>query len=140
MNKSLRNILWAGVVWDLTGGIIFLVVHGILHKQLTPTIYPFYSIVIGLFLIMLAYIQLICSADIIRYCPNIGVVILLRVSFAISVLLYSILSELLPMQFILIAVVDSIFVGLLFLYATRGGMLTVSELFVAKKSQYQTLK
>ena len=105
-NYGLRNVLRAGAIWDLIGGIIFFVVHGLLHKQLTPQIYPFYSILIGLFLFTLAYIQATSSADIKRYSANIGVVIFLRASYAISVLLYSLVSELLPMQFILIAVVD----------------------------------
>lgn len=128
-NNSLKNVLLAGAIWDLIGGIIFFAVHGILHKQLTPSIYPFYSIVIGLFLFTLAYIQLNCSADIKRYSSNIGVVIFLRVSYAIAVLLYSTLSELLPMQFILIAVVDTIFVGLLVFFATKKEGLKVRELF-----------
>jgi len=78
---------------------------------------------------MLAYIQVICSADIKRYSANVGVVIFLRVSFAMTVLFYSSFSELLPMQFILIAVVDTIFVGLLVLFATKKEDLKVCELF-----------
>ena len=132
-NKSLRNVLLVGAVWDIIGGIIFLVFHGILHKQLIPVIYPFYSMVIGIFLLMLAYIQLISAADTQRYGSNIGVVIILRVFYATTVVLYSVLSEILPMQFIAIAVVDSIFVVLLIFFATKRGKFSVGELFFPLK-------
>ena len=129
-NSKLRNVLRAGVLWDLIGGLIFLVLHGILQKPLTPSIYPFYSIVIGFFLLMLAYIQLITSADIKSYSSNIGVVISLRVSFVITVLLYTVFSELLPMQFFVIAIVDSILVCLLMFFSKNEWNFKASEIFI----------
>ena len=60
----MRNVLYAGAIWDTLGGIIFLFIHGILQVQLTPDIHPFYAIVTGLFLFFLAHIQYISTANI----------------------------------------------------------------------------
>ncbi len=133
MKNSLKNVLLAGAAWDFIGGIIFFMVHGVLHKQLTPAIYPFYSMVIGIFLFMLTYIQIISAVNIKRYVSSIGVVIFMRICYATTVLLYSILSELLPAQFFLIAVVDTTLVGLLVFFATKRERFTVRELFVPQQ-------
>lgn len=83
-HKTLKKALLAGSLWDLIGAIIFIVIHGILQKQLTPEIYPFYSIVIGIFLLVLSYLQFITSTDIRRYCSHIGVVIGIRINWGQS--------------------------------------------------------
>lgn len=132
-HKTLKQVLWAGSIWDLIGAIIFIVFHGILQKQLTPEIFPFYSIVIGSFLLVLSYLQFITSADVRRYCSNVGVVICIRVIFATTVLLYSILNEFLPAQFFAIAGVDIIFVILLVIFAPNRGLFSLRELFVPFK-------
>ena len=120
MNRQLKRVLRAGMVWDLTGGFVFLVVHGILQIQPKPPIYPFYAIIIGLFLVMLAYLQLISSVDVKRYALLVGVVISLRVLYASGVILFSLMVESLPSQFFLTAMVDTIFVGLLLFAAKKG--------------------
>ena len=129
INKNLRNVLFVGTAWDTIGGVIFLFVHGIFQIQLTPDIHSFYAIVTGLFLFFLAYIQYICAGNIKANIKNIGAVILFRVFYAISVILFSFLVELLPMQFFIIALVDTILVVLLFVSATKRGKFTVGELF-----------
>jgi len=130
VNKTLKRVLQAGSIWDLIGAIIFIVIHGILQKQLTPEIYPFYSIVIGSFLLVLSYLQFITSKDIRRYCSNIGVVICIRVIFATTVILYSFISEFLPAQFFAIASIDIIFVVLLVTFARSRGAFSLKELFI----------
>ncbi len=127
--KSLKIILRAGSTWDLAGGIIFLLIHGLLLVKLTPPIYPFYSIVIGLFLFVLAYIQFLTACNIKRYCANIGIVIFLRSAYAFTVLLYSLLRETLPAQFIFIAIVDTVFTLLQIYYAYRATDIKVRNLF-----------
>ncbi len=129
INTYLRNVLYAGVIWDTMGGIIFLFVHGIFQVQLTPDIHPFYAIVTGLFLFFLAHIQYISAADIKAGLKNIGSVILFRVFYGISVILFSLFNQILPKEFFVIALVDIILVVLLMFFATVRGNIKVKELF-----------
>ena len=129
-SKSIQITLLLGGIWDIIGGSIFFIFHGILQYELIPNIYPFYSIVLGLFLFMQAYIQFLASTNLKRYCANIGVVIFLRTTFAVSVFLFSVLSEQLPTQFILIAIVDTIFTILQVYFTYKRADMKIRELFL----------
>ncbi len=107
--KPIKTTLILGAVWDSIGGIIFLVIHGFIQKELVPDIYPFYSMVIGLFLFTLAYIQILTVSNISKFLQNVGVVIFLRLSFGSFLVLHSVIFEPLPAQFIAIACVDALF-------------------------------
>lgn len=114
------------------GGTVFLFLHGIFQKELSPAIYPFYSIVIGLFLFMQAYLQFLSSMNITRFLANIGVVIFLRSAFGVSVLLYSLTSEMLPLRFFMIAAVDLVFAVLQISFSYKGEATNVLDLFIPK--------
>jgi uncharacterized YccA/Bax inhibitor family protein len=131
--KSLRTTLILGAVWDSIGGIIFLVIHGLLQKELTPSIYPFYSMVLGIFLFTLVYLQILTTSNIIKLLQNMGVIIAFRISFGCFLIFHSLLFEPLPAQFFAIAFIDFLLSISQIIIVSRRKDLIVKNLFIPEK-------
>jgi hypothetical protein len=111
--KTLSQVIFASAIFDIVGGIYFMVLVGESRTITTPATHNFYAILLGMFLLCFAYLQILIAQDIRRYFKLIGAALLSRVSYVVLFSYYFINVEEGMVTFLPTAIADALWVILI---------------------------
>ena len=130
--KPLAITFFVSGIWDTIAAILYLFVIGIVRKIDNPLIDPFFAIFLASFFLCFAYLQFLSAFNIKRYAFNVGCLILGRSFYVIQLYAFMIFVHDFPATFWFTGIIDSLFVILYFIFASKGG-LKIRELFLPKR-------
>ncbi len=138
MNKfksinTLRTVLTASAIFDMCGGIFFILLVGTGKSITNPPTHPFYAILIASFLFSLAYLQFMSAFNIRRYLLNIGVVTISRILFVILFFSYFLFLEDFPITFLPTAIADLIWSVIYIVITLLSDEVRLRDLFLPKR-------
>ncbi|MGZ8558145.1 MAG: hypothetical protein ACXWWC_07430 [Chitinophagaceae bacterium] len=119
------------VVWNTIAGVLYIFFIGTGRKIDNPPMDSFFAIFLGSFFLCFAYIQFMPAYNIRRYAFNVGCLIIGRASYVVQLYTYMIFVKDFPSTFWFTGIIDSAFIVLYIVFASRGG-LTLRDLFLPK--------
>ncbi len=128
--KTLTQIVLASGVFDLVGGVYFILLVGVDKSISNPPTHPFYAILIGIFLLCLGYLQIMSSFNIQRYLFNIGTALLSRIFYVILFTYYFLSVKDFPTTFLPTCIADLIWTVLIIFLIGVSNEFRVKDLFL----------
>ncbi len=130
--NTLAKVLFISGIFDIFGGVFFILFVGTGRIITNPLTHPFYSILIASFLFCFGYLQIISSFSIRHYLLNVGVVLLSRVFFGILFFSCLIFVNDFPITFLSTAIADLIWATFYIILALLCDEVRFRDLFLPK--------
>ncbi len=131
--KTLKNVVIANGIFDLIGGLYFILLVGAEKSITNPPTHPFYAMLIGTFLLAFAYLELMSARNIKKYLLNIGVVLLSRIFYVVLFFGMLIVETDFPTTFMPTAIADMMWAILIILLTILSDQISLKDLFLPTK-------